>query len=122
MVKATQAWQGNQTGMSRWFSLDRSSMGRVFAQRVVNAILLVIAHVLPDKTAKMFFIHWDDMVENLAAAASNPSFGGSVLPWRPNARALYLKSGGPQEGNNVGVEDRIAIQNGVAIRSRLRKG
>ena len=47
MVKATQAWQGNQTGMSHWFSLDRTS-GRVFAQGVVNAILLMIAHVLAD--------------------------------------------------------------------------
>src|SRR5215472_16613642 len=81
MVKATQAWQGNQTGMSRWFSLDRTSMGRVFAQGVVNAILLVIAHVLADQTAKVFFLHRDDMVEDLAAAASNPSFSGSVVPW-----------------------------------------
>jgi len=81
MVKVTQAWQGNQTGMSRWFSLDRTSMGRVFAQGVVNAILLVIAHVLADQTAKMFFIHRDDMVQDLATAASNPSFSGSVLPW-----------------------------------------
>ena len=30
-----------------------------------------------------------------------------------------FKSGGPQEGNDVDVEDRIVIQNDVAIRSRL---
>jgi len=56
-------------------------MGRVFAQRVVNAILVVIAEVVADQTAKMFFIHRDDMVQDLAAAASDPSFGSSVLPW-----------------------------------------
>src|SRR5215469_2476486 len=122
MVKATQAWQGNQTGMSRWFSLDRTSMGRVFAQGVVNAILLVIAHVLADQTAKVFFIHRDDIVQDLAAAASDPSFSGSVLPWGLNARSFWLKSGGLQKGNGVRIEDRIAIQNDVAIRSRLRKG
>ena len=104
MVEATQAWQGNQTGMSRWFSLDRTSMGRVFAQRVVNAILVVIAHILANQTAKVFFIHRDDMVEDLAAAASNPSFSGSVLPWCLNARPFWLKSGGLQEGKHVGVE------------------
>jgi hypothetical protein len=40
MVEAAQARQGNQTGISRWLGLDRASIGRVFAQRVVNAILL----------------------------------------------------------------------------------
>src|SRR5215831_11770831 len=122
MVKATQPWQGNQTGMSGWFSLDRTSMGRVFAQRVVNAILVVIAEVVADQTAKMFFIHRDDMVQDLAAAASDPSFGSSVLPWGLNARSFWLKSGGLQERKDIGIEDRIAIQNDVAIRSRLRKG
>ena len=122
MVEATQAWQRSQTGIRRWLSLDRASIGRVFAQRVVNAILMVIAHVVADQTAKVFFIHRDDMVEDLAAAASDPSFGGSVLPRRLNARPFGLKSGGLQEGNNISIEDRIVIQNGVAIRSRLRKG
>ena len=78
MVETAQARQGNQTGISRWSWLDRASIGRVFVQRVVNAILLVIAHVVADQTAKVFFVHWDDMVEDLTAAASNPSFGGSV--------------------------------------------
>src|SRR5215471_7551828 len=52
-----------------------------FCVRGVNAILLVIAHVLADQTAKVFFIHRDNMVQDLAAAASDPSFGSSVLPW-----------------------------------------
>ena len=101
--------------------LDRTSVGRVFAQRVVNAVLLVIAHIVADQTAKVFFIHRDDMVEDLAAAASDPSFGRSVLPRCLNARPFRLKSGGLQEGNDVDVEDRIAIENDVTIRSRLCK-
>src|SRR5262249_50098432 len=106
----------------RWPGLDRASMGRVFAQRVMNAILVVIAHVFADQTAKVFFVHRDDMVEDLAATASNPSFCGSVLPWCLNARPFWLKSGGLQESNHIDVEDRIVIQYGVAIGSRLRKG
>ena len=75
----------------------------------------MIANVLADQTAKVFFIHRDDMVEDLAAAASNPSFGGSILPRRLNARPFWLKSGGLQKGNNVTIEDRIVIQNDIAI-------
>ena len=122
MVEAAQARQGNQTGIRRWPGLDRASIGRVFVQRVMNAILLVIAHVISDQAAKVFFVQWDDMVEDLTAAAANPSFGGSVLPWCLNARPFWLRSGGLQEGNHIEVEDRIVIQNGVAIGSRFRKG
>src|SRR5262245_19442363 len=35
---------------------DRPSSGRVFAQRVVNAILLVIAHLVANQTAKVLFM------------------------------------------------------------------
>jgi hypothetical protein len=38
MVEAAQARQGNQTGIRRWYWLDRASIGRVFAQRIVDAI------------------------------------------------------------------------------------
>src|SRR5262245_19074665 len=109
MVDAAQAWLRNQRAMRVRLWLDRTSVGRVLAQRVVNAILVVIAHVVADQTAKMLFIHRDDMVEDLAAAASDPSFGGSVLPRCLNARPFWLKSGGLQEANDIGVEDRVAI-------------
>ena len=121
MVEATQPWLRDQRGIRGRLGLDRTSVGRVFAQRVVNTVLLVIAHVVADQAAKVFFIHRDNMIEELAAAASDPSFGRSVLPRCLNARPFRLKSGGLQKGNDVGVEDRIAIQNDVAIRSCLCK-
>jgi hypothetical protein len=62
------------------------------------------------------------MVEDLAPAASNPSFGRSVLPWRLNAGPFWFESGGHQEGNDLAVEDGIVVQNSVAIWSRLGKG
>ena len=121
VVEAAQAWLRNQRAIRGRHWLDRTSVGRVFAQRVVNAILEVIADIVADQTAKMLFIHRDDMVEDLAAAASDPSFGGSILPRCLNAGPFWLKSGGLQEANDIGVEDRVAIQNDVAIRSRLGK-
>ena len=86
MVEAAQTWLRNQRALLGRHWLNRTSVGRLFAQRVVNAILVIIAHVVADQTAKMLFIHRDDMVEELAAAASDPSFGGSVLPRCLNAR------------------------------------
>ena len=88
----------------------------------MNAVLVVITDVLADDATKVFFVHRDDMVEDLAAAAPNPSFGRSVLPWGVNARSFGFQSGGRQEADDVATEDGIVIQNGVAIGGRLRKG
>jgi hypothetical protein len=122
MVKTAEAWQRSQSGVGNWSWLDRTSAGSVFVQGVVNAVLVVIADVLADDTTKVFFVPRDDVVEDLAAAAPNPSFGRSVLPWGVNARSFGFQSGGRQEANDVAVEDGIVIQNGVAIGGRLRKG
>jgi hypothetical protein len=40
----------------------------------MNAVLLAIAHVVADQGAKVLLIHRDDIVEDLAAAASDPSW------------------------------------------------
>jgi hypothetical protein len=80
-----------------------------------RSVLLVIADVLADDATKVFFIQRDDVVEDLAAAASNPSFGRSVLLWGVNACSFGFQSGGRQEGNDVAVENGIVIQNDVAI-------
>jgi hypothetical protein len=78
--------------------------------------------VFADDATKVFVVQRDDEVKDLAAAASNPSFGRSVLPWGVNARSFDFQSGGGQEVNDVAVEDGVVIQNGVAIWGRLRKG
>jgi hypothetical protein len=72
MVQPAQAWQRSHSGMADCPWLDRTSAGRVFAQRVVDAVLLVIADVLADDAAQVFFIDRNDIVEDLAATASNP--------------------------------------------------
>ena len=110
MVEATYAWLRNQRGSRGRLGLDWTSVGRVFVQRVVNAVLLVIAHVLADQTAKVFFIHRDDLVEELAAAASDPSFGRSVCH---GARMLVRFGSSP-------VACKKAITSELKIESRSR--
>jgi len=45
----------------------------------VYAVVVIIADVLTNDAAKVFFVYRDDMVQDLAAATPNPSFGGSVF-------------------------------------------
>ena len=79
----------------------------------MDAVLLVIADVLAEDPAKVFIVHRDDMVEDLAPAASDPPFGGSVLPGGANARPHWFQSGRLQERDDFVIEDGIVIQNGV---------
>ena len=97
MVEPAQARQRSHTGIADWPWLDRTSAGRVFAQRVVDAVLLVIADVLADDAPQVFFTDRNKIIEDLAAAASNPPFGGSVLPRGVNARPFCFQSGRLEE-------------------------
>ena len=110
MVKATQAWLRNQRGIRGRLWLNRTSVGRVFAQRAVNAILVVIAHVIADQTAKVLFIHRDGMVEDLAAAASDPSF---AVPFCQGAGMLVRFGSSPVAFKN-------AVTSALKIESRSR--
>ena len=68
------------------------------------------------------FIQRDDVIEHLAAATSDPSFRGSVLPGRLHARSCGPQPGRLQESDHLGVEDRIAVQGHITIGGRFRKG
>jgi len=69
----------------------------------------------------MCFVHHDDMVQNLPATTSYPSFRGSILPGRLDARPLRLQTRRLQKHDDLVVKLRVSIQNDVAVRSGLRK-
>ena len=50
-----------------------SSIRRVLVERVMNAVFVVIVHVIADQPPQMFFVQRYDVVENLMAAASDPA-------------------------------------------------
>jgi hypothetical protein len=44
----------------------------------VNPVVVMVAHVIANEPPQMFFVQRDDMVEDLAAAASYPALRNSV--------------------------------------------
>ena len=61
------------------------------------------------------------MVQQLAAAASHPSFRHSILPGGLPASALGLQAHGSQRAQNFRVELAVPIQDCIAVRGGLRK-
>jgi hypothetical protein len=52
----------------------------LLSQAQVSAVVVVIANVVSKKSLQMAFVESDDGVEQIAAAASHPTLGNTVLP------------------------------------------
>ena len=92
MVQATEARQGSHFCGRRRLRFDYPLVRGVLFERVVNAVLMVIAHVITHQAEQMSFVQRDDMVQDLSPTTANPSFGGSVLPGRLNAAPLRFQT------------------------------
>ena len=85
----------------------------------MNAIFVMVVHVIADQPAEMWFVQRDDVVEDLPPATSYPSFRDSILPRRPYTRPFGLQSRCLQEGDHFVSELRISIEDGISIRTRF---
>ena len=70
----------------------------------------------------MSFVERDHMVQDLSPTTSNPSFRGSILPGRLDARPLRFQTRRLQKTDDRGIEFRIAIQDHVTVWASFRKG
>ena len=70
----------------------------------------------------MSFVQRDDMVQDLSATTSNPSFRDSILPGRLDARPLRFQTRRLQKRDDRGIEFRIAIQDHVTVWASFREG
>jgi len=88
MLQATQARHGHHGGAGGWLLLDGQSVRGVFFQGIVNAIVVMVVHIIAHQPAEMRFVPHDYMVQDLAPAAAHPSFSQAILPRRLNAGPL----------------------------------
>src|SRR5713226_6617898 len=91
MVEAAKApHEDHGCGRAR-LRLDCPFIRCVLFERVVNTVLMVVAHVIPYEPEQMSFVQRDDMVQDLSPATSNPSLRRSILPGRLDARPLRFQ-------------------------------
>src|SRR5262249_8986139 len=117
MVQPTQAGHGIDGCVLCWLLLHRPSIRRVLSQGIVNTVLMVVIDEITQYPAEMFFVERDHMIEDFTATRSHPSLGNSVLPRCLYARLLGFQTRRLQKGDHIGVVSRIAIEDGVTIRT-----
>ena len=88
MMKAAEPGAGDHRCGRPRLAFYGPPIGRVLIEGIVNAVLVMVVHVIAKEPPEMGFVQRDDMVENLSAAASHPAFCGPILPRRLNTRAL----------------------------------
>ena len=87
MVKTSDTRQSNYRGAIGRAGFDGPTDRRI-ADRGMNSLIVVVVDIFPEQPSQMAFVQDDDVIEKLAAHASNEPFSGSVLPWASERRAL----------------------------------
>ena len=122
MVQATEARHRSHLCASCRLRLDWPLVRGVFLERVMNSVLLIVAHIITHEPEQMPFVHSDDMVQDLPATTSHPPFCGSILPRRLNTSPFRLQTRRLQKRDHVSIEFRIAVEDHVAVWASFRKG
>ena len=78
MMKATEPGTGDHRRGWRRLAFHWPSIGRVLIEGIVNPVVVVVVHVTANQPPQSSFS--DDVVEDLAAAASDPALCDSILP------------------------------------------
>ena len=87
----------------------------------MNPVVVMVVDVSANEAPQMLFVQGDDVIENLPAAASHPTFRGSVLPGCLNTCALRPEARCLQEGSHIRIEFRVVVEDGITVRTSLGK-
>jgi hypothetical protein len=96
-------------------------MGRVLIQSIMCPVIVVVGDVIVNQPPQMDFVQGNDVVQDLAAAASDPALRNPVLPRCLNTGALRLKAGCLQEGDHIGIEFGVVVKDDISIGISLGK-
>ncbi len=121
MMKAAEPGTGDHRRSRRRPNLHGPSIRRVLIEGIVNPVVVMVVYVIVNESSEMLFVQRDDMVENLAAAASHPALRSPVLPGCLHTRALGLHASSLQEGNHIRIEFRVVVEDGIMIWTSLGK-
>ena len=72
MMKAPESAAGDHSRRQRRLTFQGPSIGCVLIERIVNSVVVVVVHIITNEPPQMFFVQRDDVIEDLAAAASDP--------------------------------------------------
>jgi hypothetical protein len=110
MMRTAELGHGYDLATCTGILFCRTTGGRSLRQRKMSPILVVVADVLIHQAFQMAFIENDHMVEQIATAVANPSFGNAVLQRTAEAGLLGLEAEVLYRYDHFFIEMRTAIK------------
>ena len=82
---------------------------------------MVVSQVIAPQTSQVLFIHWNDMIQHLAAATADPALGHSVLPRTAYACANGLETAALEKPEYIAAELRVTVEHNVLVATGKRQ-
>jgi len=98
-----------------------SSSRGSFVQPKVRPVIVEVANIFVHEALQVAFIQHDHVVEQIAAAGANPTFGHTVLPRTAEAGSFRLDAIALHGADDFFVEIRTAIKDQIARRRVVGK-
>ena len=121
MMQATKPWRRHNLAACvmtlRHFSARRS----LLAQTKVGSVLVVVTDVLIHEALQMPLIENDHVVEQIAAAVTNPALGDAVLPGATKVGSFRLDAEAPDSIDDFFIEIAATVEDQVARRGVVRE-
>ena len=97
MVETAEPRQGDDLDVPSEPSLRRTACGRGLGEAEVGAVAAVVRDVLAEQAQQVAVVEDDDMVEELATDAADPTLRDAVLPRAPRGGAGRPRAEGLQD-------------------------
>jgi hypothetical protein len=110
--------RNNATSSCRTNSAARG----LLSQAQVSAVVVVIANVVSKKSPQVAFVESDDVVKQIAAAASHPALGNAVLPRALNGSLHANDVHGPNRRGHVPTVLGVVIKDEELGRGLIGEG
>ena len=121
MMQPAKLRRGNDLRM-HWSSLHRlSASRRLLVQSEMRPVFVIVANVFVHEALQAACIQHDHVVEQIAAAGANPTFGHTVLPGTAEAGSFRLDAKALHGADDFFVEIRTAIKDQIARRRVVGK-
>ncbi|HVU48664.1 MAG TPA: hypothetical protein VHD85_21230 [Terracidiphilus sp.] len=121
MMQAAEPRHGNDFCIQCCVLLGLAPTRSVFSQPEMRSIFVVIADVFVHQAFQMALIKNDDMIEQIAAAISDESFGNAVLPGALKTVSLGLDAKALDRFYDLFIEVGTAVEDQVGGRPKCRE-
>jgi len=121
MMQSAESWHRDNVALGSGFVYGITTGRRSLSQCKMSSVVMVITDVLVHQAFQMPLVQDDHMVEQIAAAVSNPALGNAVLPRAAEAGLSELDAEAFHRFDDFAVELRSAIKDQITRRRVVRE-